>query len=135
MTMLRTNASRFALKTFPPPAVRTAPSYRFAAPSIQWTTQFSSVAFKRPQISQLVQLKPIQSTVLRRALSEERKSAEARYAKEKLKPTPETVSATSSIHPFVGEIVETPTSQDVDMSAGIKADIVRACIVAIVFVC
>lgn len=96
--MLRTGASRLALRAFPAPAVRPA-TFRFTAPASQWTTQFSSVAAKRPQIQALVQLKPIQSAVMRRALSQERKEAEARYAQEKLKPTPETVSATSSIHP------------------------------------
>ncbi|KAL1594463.1 hypothetical protein SLS60_010223 [Paraconiothyrium brasiliense] len=81
------------------------------------------MASRRPQISQLAQLKPTQAAVLRRALSEERKQAEAKYAKEEIKPTPETVSTTSSIHPFVGEVGGEPVHQEVDMSAGIKADL------------
>ena len=79
---------------------------------------------KRPQLSQLAQLKPVQAAVLRRALSEERKQTEAKYAKEEIKPTPETVSATSSIHPFVGEVGGEPAHAEVDMSAGIKSDLV-----------
>lgn len=90
----------------------------------KWATQFSSVASKRPQISQLTRSKPTQIAVLRRALSEDRKQAEAKYAKEEIKPTPELVSSTSSIHPFVGEVGGEPRHQEVDMSAGIKSDLV-----------
>lgn len=122
--MLRTGASRLALNTFPAPAVRTAPSFRTARLAAPWAAQFSSMASKRPQISRLAQIKPTQTAVLRRALSEERKQAEAKYAKEEIKPTPETVSSTSSIHPIVGEVGGEPVHQDVDMSAGIKADLV-----------
>ena len=123
--MLRTGASRLALKTIPTPAARVAPIFRVTPTASQWNTQFSSMASKRPQISQLSQLKPIQAAVLRRALSEERKQAEAKYAKEEIKPTPETVSSTSSIHPFNGEVGGEPPHQEVDMSAGIKQDLVR----------
>jgi hypothetical protein len=124
--MLRTGASRLALKTIPTSAARVAPIFRVTPTASQWNTQFSSMASKRPQISQLSQLKPIQAAVLRRALSEERKQAEAKYAKEAIKPTPETVSSTSSIHPFTGEVGGEPPHQDVDMSAGIKQDLVRS---------
>ncbi|KAJ4295322.1 hypothetical protein N0V90_007333 [Kalmusia sp. IMI 367209] len=120
--MLRTGASRLALRAIPTPAVRTASSFRVAPLVAKWATQFSSVASKRPQINQLAKLKPIQAAVLRRALSEDRKQAESRYAKEKIKPTPETVSATSSIHPFVGEVGGEPPHQEVDMGAGIRHD-------------
>jgi hypothetical protein len=122
--MLRTGASRLALRTFQAPAVRAAPSFRIASPAAKWTTQFSSVASKRPQICQLAQLKPTQAAVPRRALSEERKQAEAKYAKEEIKPMPELVSSTSSIHPFMGEVGGEPPHQEVDMSAGIKSDLV-----------
>lgn len=123
--MLRTGASRLALKTIPTPVARVAPSFRIAPTSTQWTTQFSSMASRRPQISQLAQLKPIHAAVLRRSLSEERKQAEARYAKEEIKPTPETVSSTSTIHPFNSEVGGDPPHHEVDMSAGIKQDLVR----------
>ncbi|KAF1977351.1 hypothetical protein BU23DRAFT_452433 [Bimuria novae-zelandiae CBS 107.79] len=121
--MLRTGASRLALRTVPAPAVRAVPSFRIATPATQWNTQFSSVASKRPQVSQLTRLKPVQAAVLRRALSEERKQAEARYAKEEIKPTPERVTMTSTIHPFNDEVGGEPPHQEVDMSAGIKQDL------------
>ncbi|KAF9741283.1 hypothetical protein PMIN03_003438 [Paraphaeosphaeria minitans] len=121
--MLRTGASRLALRTCPAPAVRATPSFRSTSPAAKWATQFSTVASKRPRISQLAQSKPAQAAILRRALSEERKQAEAKYAKEEIKPTPELVSSTSSIHPFVGEVGGEPAHQEVDMSAGIKSDL------------
>jgi hypothetical protein len=60
---------------------------------------------------------------MRRALTEERKQAEDRYAHEKLKPTPETVSSTSSVHAMFSEVgVEEPPPEK-DMSASIKHDL------------
>ena len=67
----------------------------------------------------------MRSTLSRRNLTEDQKKAEDKYAHEKLVPTPETVSTTSSIHPFMSEQgVENPQSNDVDMMAGVKSDIV-----------
>ena len=63
--------------------------------------------------------------MLRRALSDEKKQAESRYAHEKLKPTPETVSSTSSIHPMFSEVGADTPEREVDMTAGIKHDLVR----------
>lgn len=122
--MLRTGASRLALRSVPAPAARPLASFRFPAPTAQRPTRFSSVASKRPQISQLAQFKPIQASVIRRALTEERKQAENRYAHEKLKPTPETVSTTSSIHPIMSEVGAEQPEREVDMAAGIKSDVV-----------
>jgi len=122
--MLRTGASRLALRIASTPAVRAAPSFRVTPPAAKWATQFSSIASKRPHISQLAQLRPMQATGLRRALSEEKKQAESRYANEEIKPTPETVSSTSSIHPMLSEVGAEPTHREVDMSAGIKQDLV-----------
>lgn len=61
--------------------------------------------------------------MLRRALSDEKKQAESRYAHEKLKPTPETVSSTSSIHPMLSEVGADTPEREVDMTAGIKHDL------------
>lgn len=87
----------------------------------------ASLAFKRPQLPAAAQLKPAPTAILRRTLADKiDREAEKKYAKEKLEPTPETVSSTSSMHPILGEVGETPNSaaNDVDMMAGIKGDVV-----------
>lgn len=121
--MLRNGATRLALRAVPAPAIRPAASFR---PAAQWATQFSSLASKRPQTSALAQLKPVQIAMSRRALTQDQKDAEKRYAREELKPTPETVSATSSIHPIMGEVgQDNAKAQDKgDVSSGVKADLV-----------
>ena len=52
------------------------------------------------------------------------KKAENRYAHEKLKATPETVTLTSSTHPMFSEIGTKNPENDVDMLASVKNDIV-----------
>ncbi|PSN61044.1 hypothetical protein BS50DRAFT_163366 [Corynespora cassiicola Philippines] len=121
--MLRNGASRLALRAVAP-ASRPSASFHRAAPAASWAAHFSSVASKRPQLPRIAQLKPIQTTLLRRALSEERKQAEDRYANEMIKPTPETVSSTSSTHPILSEVGQGAPHQEVDMMSGVKADIV-----------
>jgi hypothetical protein len=81
-------------------------------------------------------LQPLQAAVMRRGLAdklpEAQKQAESRYAQEEIKPTPETVSATSSMHPvFVGEVTDATKApqgsggdRDVDTLAGVKHDLV-----------
>lgn len=121
--MLRNSATRIA-RSITAPSARPFAQVPRAAPAHQWTTQFGSMAYKRPQTAQLARITPIRSTLSRRNLTEDQKKAEDRYAHEKLVPTPETVSTTSSIHPFLSEQgVETP-QKDVDMMAGVKSDIV-----------
>ncbi|CAI6318391.1 unnamed protein product [Periconia digitata] len=118
--MLRNGATRLALRAVPTP-IRPTASFK---PAAQWSTQFSSVASKRPQISALTQFNPIQFALTRRNLSQERKDAEKRYAQEEIKPTPETVSATSTIHPIVGEVGDTDRAQHKgDVSSGVKGDL------------
>ncbi|KAF2678289.1 hypothetical protein K458DRAFT_423235 [Lentithecium fluviatile CBS 122367] len=122
--MLRTGASRLALRSIPAPIVRPAASFRVSPPAAQWTTQFGSVASKRPATPRVAGLRPIQSAVLRRAVSNERKKAEERYAHEKIMPTPETVSATSTIHPVLGEVTgESQPPKEMKVSAGVAGDI------------
>lgn len=124
-TMLRTGASRLALRSIPTPAIRPAASFRVAPPSAQWAAQIGSIASRRPQTLAIAQFKPIQATIPRRSVSNERKEAEKRYAKEEIKPTPETVSATSSIHPVLGEVTgEDQPPQEVKVSKGIAGDLV-----------
>ncbi|KAF2642660.1 hypothetical protein P280DRAFT_271111 [Massarina eburnea CBS 473.64] len=123
--MLRTGASRLALRAYPAPAVRPAASFRCTAPAAQWS-QFSSVASKRPQIRPAAQLRPVQAAVMRRTLSQERKEDEDRYAHEKIKATPETVSTTSSIHPMMGEVANNPDAtlqHKIEVGSGLKGDI------------
>jgi len=51
------------------------------------------------------------------------KQAEKKYAQEKLKPTPETVTATSSTHAMFSEVGTNNPVNDVDMLASVKHDI------------
>ncbi|KAJ4381864.1 hypothetical protein N0V86_003231 [Didymella sp. IMI 355093] len=120
--MLRNGATRVARSITTPAARPFAPAPR-AAPVHQWATQFGSMACKRPQTSQLARITPVRSTLSRRNLTKDQKTAEDRYAHEKLVPTPETVSETSSIHPMFSE-QQTPAPQnDPDMMKGVKSDI------------
>lgn len=122
--MLRNVAPRFARSIIAPAARPFAPAPR-AAPAQQWATQFGSLASRRPQTSALARTTPIGNSISRRNVTSEQKKAEDRYAHEKLVPTPETVSTTSSIHPFLSEQgVESPQN-DVDMMKGVKSDLVR----------
>jgi hypothetical protein len=123
--MLRNGASRLALRSMGAPTTRLAPGFRYTAPTVQWTTQFGSLASKRPSTSQLASMKPIQAAVMRRGITDAQKQAESRYAKEEIKPTPETVSSTSSTHAMFGEVgVKDTESKDADMMAGVKHDVV-----------
>jgi hypothetical protein len=70
-------------------------------------------------------MKPIQSAIMRRGLTDAQKKKESGYAKESIKPTPETVSATSTTHAMFGEVgVKDPEPKDADMMAGMKHDVV-----------
>ncbi|KAI4949592.1 hypothetical protein J4E91_005332 [Alternaria rosae] len=128
--MLRNGASRLALRSVTAPkSARPAASFTRTTPSLQWATQFGSLAARRPQLAQAAaaQLKPA-SVVLRRSmadktLTEGQKQAESRYAQEKIKPTPETVTSTSSTHPMFSEIGTEQPQNDVDMAAGLKHDV------------
>jgi hypothetical protein len=121
--MLRNGASRLAQRSLAAP--RPAASFTRTTPALQWATQFGSLAARRPQLAPAL----AQSAILRRSLasqaSEGQKQAESRYSKEEIKPTPETVSTTSSTHAMFEEVgVETPKNE-VDMTAGLKHDVVR----------
>ncbi|KAF2866912.1 hypothetical protein BDV95DRAFT_503891 [Massariosphaeria phaeospora] len=120
--MLRTGATRLALRSLTP-AVRPTAKVARAVSAIQWTAHFNSATCKRPQLP-MAQSKPIQTAILRRTLADKIDlEAEKKYAQEKLKPDPERVSATSSIHPFVGEVGGAPAAEQVDMMSGVKGDV------------
>lgn len=82
------------------------------------------MASRRPQPAHL---KPVQAALLRRAISEkipnEQKEAEKKYSREVIKPTPETVSSTSSTHPMFSEVATENPDREVDMMAGVKHDV------------
>jgi hypothetical protein len=89
----------------------------------------TSLATRRPQVFAIAQLNPAQTAIVRRTLADKiDREAEKKYAHEKLKPTPETVSSTSSIHPILSEVGQPAPApdavRDVDVMAGIKADVV-----------
>ena len=126
-TMLRNGASRLALRSIGAPAARPATGIRNTAPTVQWATQFGSLASRRPRLSQVASIKPIQTAVMRRTITDAQKQAESRYSKEEIKPTPETVSTTSSTHAMFGEVgVEDKENKDADMMAGLNHDVVRS---------
>lgn len=123
--MLRTGASRIALRAIAAPPLRPAGHIiaRTAIP-VQQSSSLSLVASRRPQSLLLPQTKPSQVAIFRRAFAEKiDRDAEKRYGKERIEPTPETVSATSSIHPFMGEVGGQAPKHDVDMMAGVAHDV------------
>jgi hypothetical protein len=82
-------------------------------------------------------MKPIQSAVMRRSITDKQREAEKKYAQEKLRVSPETVSATSSTHTMFGEVgvEENKENKDVDMMAGMKHDVVRIGIIISLCTC
>jgi len=122
--MLRNGASRLVLRPLAASAARPATGFQRTSAQLQWNTQFGSLASRRPQLPQLARVQPIQAAVMRRGITDKQKEAEKRYAKEELKPTPETVSTTSSTHAMFSEVgAENPQSNDIDMMAGVKHDV------------
>lgn len=76
-------------------------------------------------MSQMVTMKLVQTAIARRNITEKQQQAESKYAKEKIMPTPETVTVSSSSHPIFGELgADNPTTKEVDMMAGVKHDVV-----------
>ena len=125
--MLRNGASRLAWRSLGAPATRAAPGFRNTAPTAQWTTQFGSLASKRPGTSQLASLKPSQAIVMRRSITDAQKKDEKRYSEEKLQATPETVSSSSSTRAMTGEVGDEASPEygkDTDIAAGLKHDVV-----------
>lgn len=75
-------------------------------------------------MSRIAQMKPIQAAIFRRNLTDEQKAAEKKYAQEKLKATPETVTASSTSHPVFGELGASEPPPEVDVMAGVRGDVV-----------
>lgn len=74
-------------------------------------------------MSRIAQMKPIQAAIFRRNLTDEQKAAEKKYAQEKLKATPETVTASSTSHPVFGELGASQPQPEVDVMAGVRGDV------------
>jgi hypothetical protein len=119
--MLRSGAPRSALRAINTPAFKVAQT--------PFRQQFASqlcTAARRPQA--LAALKPL---ALARMASTEGMvggidlKKEAQAAKEKLKPSPETVSMESSTRHVASEMTKESHDDDADMMAGIRADMVR----------
>ncbi|KAF2488475.1 hypothetical protein BU16DRAFT_553903 [Lophium mytilinum] len=129
--MLRNGAShsRTLLRSLKSPAsfpARRSP--QFTASPAQWTSQMCTISSKRPQSLALTQLRPLQAAIFQRSVTNTPwdkidKKHEEKLAHQELKPTPETVSATSSTHPILHEIATPDPERDVDMMAGIKGDL------------
>ncbi|KAF2849873.1 hypothetical protein T440DRAFT_118926 [Plenodomus tracheiphilus IPT5] len=121
--MLRNAASRLALRLIIAPTARPATTLQRTTPSLQWATQFGSMASRRPEMAHT---RPVQAAMLRRTISEkipkEQKDAEKKYSQEVIKPTPETVSSTSTTHPIFSEVATENPDREVDMMAGVKHD-------------
>ena len=67
----------------------------------------------------------MQAGSVRRNISKDQLKAEDKYAHEKLKATPETVSLSSTMHPITGELGNNPPPEkEADMMAGVKSDVV-----------
>lgn len=116
--MLRSGASRSALRAFNTPAVKVAQT--------PFRQQFASqlcTAARRPQA--LAALKPL--ALVRHAsggmVDTPDLKKEAQKAKETLTPHPEQVSTTSST--MGGESSAQESSHDHDMMAGVRSDMVR----------
>lgn len=122
--MLRNGASRLALRPLGTSSARPASTLQPKSVQLQWKTQFGSLASRRPQLPRLANLKPIQAAVMRRNITDKQKEAEKRYAQEVIKPTPETVSTTSSTHAMFSEVGAEQPQREVDMMAGVKSDVV-----------
>ena len=127
--MLRNGATRLAWRSATAPVARPAASLPRTVSPLQRTTQFGSMASISPRPAHMNRLKPVQAAMLRRGISEKipetQKQAENKYAHESIKPTPETVSSTSSTHPIFSEIGTENPQREVDMMAGVKHDVVR----------
>lgn len=72
---------------------------------------------------QLAQLRPVQGAILRRTITKKQQETEDKYAHEKLKATPETVSSTSSTNAMTAEAGAVNPEPEIDMMAGVKGDI------------
>lgn len=122
--MLASSTSRLAVRSIAGPAARPAALLRHITSPARWAARINTMATKRPGLPVFAQLTPVQSAVLRRTINMDKvdREAEKKYAQQTLKPSPETVSTTSSVQGAF--LQKNKAVQDVDMLAGIKGDLV-----------
>jgi len=130
--MLRTTATRAVLRSLSS-ATQQSGRIVFNAPSqkAQLTSRLCTLSSKRPQQFALAPFKPTTTALLVRHQTTQTqwdkpdKKHEGEVAGAKLEATPEIVSSRSTTHPLFSEIGAEAPEKDVDMMAGIRADIVR----------
>jgi hypothetical protein len=125
-TMLRSGAPRLSLRSIARPGAQSTRPAFFSKPEFvpQWQARLTTLSSaRRPQAAQL---RPVQAMILRRAYAGKIDTeAEERYRQEKLKPTPETVTTTSSTRAVFSEPGDAQRPEkDIDMMKGVKQDLV-----------
>lgn len=119
--MLRTPASRSIFRTL---SSSTGPASRaFQKRGALQTSKLCTQSAKRPQLLLNGAGKPVPAYLVRHQTTIDRKH-EQEVAKQKLKPDPENVSTTSSIHPILSEVQTPLPEKDAEMAGGIRADLV-----------
>ncbi|KAF2277081.1 uncharacterized protein EI97DRAFT_466621 [Westerdykella ornata] len=124
--MLRSGASRLASSSFMTPMIRPTSTALNRSVSVQWNAKLTSMATQRPRLAPMARLGPLQATLRRRTMADKiDREAEKKYAHEKLEPTPETVTSSSTMQPvFGGKSAGKPLSMpEPDMTAGLRGDI------------
>ncbi|KAL9095762.1 MAG: hypothetical protein Q9165_002194 [Trypethelium subeluteriae] len=122
--MLRSGAPRAVLGSLTR-STATAPRSAFLTPTHkgQRTSNLATLCNRRP----LTAARPFTAAFIRyqstsQPLDKVDRKHEAQVGNEKLQATPETVSATSSVHPVLGEVATPEQEPDTDMMAGIRSD-------------
>lgn len=128
--MFRAGVNRIALQALRAPAPQAARyTLNAAAQRAQLSTRTTALAERRPQAVQAALPRPVALALLRRHASTVDhidKKAEDAAAHKKMKPHPEIVSSTSSVHPLTREVGIANPEDDIDMMAGVKSDLVRS---------
>lgn len=125
--MLRSAAPRAILSSVTRgPGIASRPAFVASIYKTQRSAHLSALWSKR----QWPATKPISTAFIRYQTTSppfdkvDRKHEE-KVSHEKLQATPETVSATSSVHPVLGEVATPEEEPDTDMMQGIRSDMVR----------
>lgn len=135
VTMLRNQASRAVLRSLNAAnAQHLRTSFNAASSKAPLTSRLCTLSSsKRPQNVATAMWKPISAVLSQRqryASTQWDKpdiKMEKEIAEKKLKPEPELVSSTSSIHPMFSEIGTPEPEKETDMMKGIKQDMVCIC--------
>ncbi|ETN37742.1 uncharacterized protein HMPREF1541_07365 [Cyphellophora europaea CBS 101466] len=123
--MFRTTASR-SIQSLRAQAPRTT----LSSTVLRATLRTSAQPLARPGALSLTLRNPAQKSMVRYETTYQKSSfpksrdnkAEEAYGNEVIKPIPDLVSASSSIHPVTGEVGGPKEEEDVDMTASIRSD-------------